>query len=103
MRTVGQIGKRFRAGAEIFIIVAQLAGFADHADRETAATPALADAGVEHGRFVTRVGTNDQQGVGLFDAFNGGIEQIAGAAKRRVERCTILTAIDIGRTERSEQ
>ena len=41
----------------------------------------------------------EQNGVGVLDAFDGGVEQIGGAAERRVELGAVLPAIDIGRAE----
>ncbi len=67
-RTGGKLAERIGAGAEIVIGVAQFAALADHGDREVAGTVALADAGVENGRFIARVGADDQQRVGAFDA-----------------------------------
>ncbi len=62
-------------------------------------TPALEDAGVEHRRLVARIGADQEDGVGLVDACDGGIEQIGGAAERRIELRAVLAAIDVGRAE----
>jgi hypothetical protein len=65
--------------------------------------PALADAGVEHRGFIARVGADDQHRIGLLDAFDGRVEDVAGAAERRIECGAVLAAIGILRAERSHQ
>ena len=44
--------------------------------------PALAEARIDHRRFPARVGADQQAGIGLLDAGDGGVEEIAGAAAR---------------------
>ena len=69
--TVGQRLQRLRAGAELLVVVAQVADLADDADRQLALLPALADAGIEHRGLEARIGADDQHRVGLLDAFDG--------------------------------
>ena len=98
---VGQIAQRLGAGAEMLVVVGQVGRVADHADRQIAGAPALADAGVEHRRFEARIGADDQDRVGLLDAGDGRVEEVAGAAERRVERRAVLAAVDVRRAERA--
>ncbi len=66
--------ERIRARAEIVVIVSEIGLGADQADLELAGAPALADTRVEDGGFLARVGTDDQQRIGLLDPGNGRIE-----------------------------
>ena len=72
-------------------------------DPQSPRAPALPDARIQDRRFDPRVGADDQKGVGLFDAFNGGIEQIAGAPELRIELVACLPAIEILGTQTREQ
>ena len=103
MVAVDEILQRIRTGAEIFVVVAHFAGFADHTDRETAAAPALADAGVENGGFKARVGADDEERVCFFDALNGRVEEVACAAERRIKCRPILATVEVLGTERLYQ
>ena len=87
-----EIGQRLRARAEIVVGIGQIGLLADQRDRELAGAPALADARIEHRRFAARIGADDQQRVGLLDAGDGGVEQIARPAPRRIERRAVLPA-----------
>ena len=71
-----QLGQRLRPGAEIFVRIGQVVPFADQSDREGALQPALADAGVEDGRFLARVRADDQQRIRVLDARDGRVEEI---------------------------
>ena len=93
---VRQFLQRLRTGAEMLVVVAQVADLADHADRQVADAPALADARIEHRSLEARIGADNQHRVRLLDAFDGRIEDIARASKRRIKRRAILPAIDIG-------
>lgn len=93
---VDQILQRVGTAAEVIIAVAQFARLADHADRELAAAPALADAGVEDGGLEARIGADDQQRIGLVDARYGRVEQVACTAERRIECRPILATVEIG-------
>ena len=83
--------------------IGQVGPLADQPDREIAGAPALADARIEHGRLVARIGADDQQRVGLLDAGDGGIEQVGRPAPLRVERGAILPAIEIADAEPAHQ
>ncbi len=85
------------------VVVARVADVADDADRHGAAAPALADAGIQHRRLEARIGADDQDRVGALDAFDGRVEDVAGAAVFRIERCAVLAAVDVGRAERAHQ
>ena len=100
---IGQRLQRLRPGAELLIVVAKVADFADHADRQIALPPALADARIEHGRLEARIGADDQHGVSLFDALDGGVEEVARAAESRIECGAVLPAVDVFGTERPDQ
>ena len=65
--------------------------------------PALADARIQDRRFDPRVCADDQDRVGLLDAFDVGVEQIAGAAELRIELVPVLPAIEDVDAEASEQ
>src|SRR5256885_11915170 len=55
-RVVDVLGQRFRARAEIRVVVCEIGLLADHADLQIAGAPALADARVEHRSEERRVG-----------------------------------------------
>jgi hypothetical protein len=78
---VGQFLQRFRAGAELFVRIAQVAHLADDADLDVIGAPCLADTGIEHRRFEARIGADDQDGVGFLDTLDGRIEDVGGAAQ----------------------
>ncbi len=72
--------ERLRPGAQMIVRVGEI----EPAARSTPtakppAQPALADARVDHRRFPARVGADQQTGIGLLDAGDGGVEEIAGA------------------------
>src|SRR4029077_14976560 len=96
-----EFGEELRAGAERLIVVSEVGLRADEADCEATLrlTEALEDAGIEHRRLEARVGTDQENGVGPLDAFDGRVEQIGSAAERRIELCPVLPAIDIGRAK----
>ena len=97
----GDLGQRLGAGAEIVIGIGEIHLRADQPDRDLGLSMprALEDAGIEHRRLVARIGADQQDGVGMVDAGDGGIEQIGGAAERGIEFGAVLAAIDIGRAE----
>src|SRR5690606_39322619 len=57
-----------------------LGRLADDPDRQAGGAPHLADAGVEDGRLEARVGTDQQDRVGLFYSGDRGVEQPGPAA-----------------------
>jgi hypothetical protein len=78
--------QRVRTGAEMLIGIAQVADLADHADREIARPPALADAGIEHRRFLRGLAPMISTASACSMPFDGRIEDVARAAERRIER-----------------
>src|SRR3546814_11869089 len=75
------------------------------ADAEVALQEALAQPGVHQRGFPARIGADEQRRVGLLDAGDGGVEEIAGAAGR-VDQGAVLAAVEVGRAEtghRSEE
>src|SRR5690606_20508446 len=104
-RTVatGDVLQRLGSRAKGFIVVAQIAELADHADRQRAGAETLADTGIEHRSLETRIGADDEDRIGILDPLDRRVEDIARATERRVERGAILTAIDIGRAKRSDE
>ena len=63
--------------------IGQIHGRPDIGDLHAAGQPGLADAGIQHRRFPARIGADQQDGVGRFDAGDGRIEQIGLARARR--------------------
>ena len=90
-----EIGKRIRSRAKIGVVIGEVRFLADHADLEVARTPALADARIDDRCFFARVRTDDHQAVGLIDAGNRRVEEIARAAILRMQHGAVLTAIDV--------
>ena len=62
---------------------------------------ALADARVQHRRFEARIGADQQDRIGLVDAADAGVEDVAAA--RAVEHGAVLAAVDVGRAEARHQ
>ncbi len=62
-------------------------------------THTLENARVQNRRLVARVGADEQDRVGLVDAGDRRVEQIAGAPMRGIERGAVLAAVDIGRAQ----
>ncbi len=103
MVAIHQILQRIGTSTEIFVIITQVTAFADHADREAAAAPALADAGIEHGSLEARVRADNQQRISLFDAFDRRVEEVACTAERRIKCRPILATVEVLGTERLHQ
>ena len=97
------IGEGFWAGAEIVVGISQIRFRPDDADREVAGAPALADARIEDGRFLARVRADDEQRAGRLDAGDGRVEQVARPAPFRIERRSVLPAIEIGHAQARHQ
>ena len=87
--------QRLRPGAEIVVRISEVGPLADEADGESRHSPALADAGVDDGRFAARIGADEQQRIGLLDPGNAGVEEIRRPPPFRVERGTVLPAVEI--------
>ena len=103
MRAARDIRQRLRPRAEIVVGIGEIDPLADHADRDGAAAPALADAAVEHGRFPPRIAADNQQCIGFLDAGNGRVEEVARPPPFGIERGTILAAVEIGDSEPRHQ
>ena len=101
MGAVGDFGERVRAGAEMVVAVGEIDLGADQADGKLVLhlPPALADARVENGRLDPGIGTDQQHRACILDAADGGIKDVAGAAKGRIELGAVLPAIDVRRSE----
>jgi hypothetical protein len=56
------------------------------ADDAAATVGALADAGIQHRCFEARIGADQQNGIGLFNAGNGGVEEVARPAAMFAQR-----------------
>ena len=92
----GELGEALRAGAELDHRVGQVRDRADPADREAALAPALAQPGVDQRGLEARVGADQQADVGLLDAGDGGVEEVAAARLGRELRA-VLAAVEVGR------
>src|SRR6185437_12280074 len=69
---------------------------------EAALEPALAQPRIDDRRLEARVAADEEAGIGFFDAGDGGVEEVAGAA-RRIERGAVLAAIEMGRAQLRHQ
>ena len=87
-----------RSGPQVFRAIGQIRLGTDDADLQAALQPALADAGIDHGRFPARVRPDDQDGVGLLDAGDGGVEEIAPRPDAGADLPPILAAVEAGDT-----
>ena len=100
---VEHVLQRLRAGAQVVVRVGEIGPLADQRDRHAALAPALADARIEHGRLEPRIGADQQNGIGLLDALDGGIEQVARAPELGVELGAVLPAFDLVAAEPRQQ
>ncbi len=75
--------------------IGQVGALANDADMDVAGQVALADAAVQHRRLKARVGADQHDGVGLFDAGNGGVEQVTGATTCLAQRIAGLAAVQV--------
>ena len=100
---VEERGERIGAGAEIGVIVGEIGALADHPDLEVRVAPALADAGVEHRRFLARIGADDHHAVGFIDPGDGRVEEVARAAPFGIEHGAVLAAVEVRRAELPDQ
>ena len=83
-RVFDKLRQTLRPGAEVIIVISKVGLLADQAEQHIALEETLADAGVEHGCFAPRIDADQHDGVGVVDAGDGRIEQIAGAAEYRM-------------------
>src|SRR5690606_3200070 len=102
VRAVRDLGERARAGAELDHGVGEIDLGTDPPRDEAALAPALADARVDQGRLVARVGADQQAEIGLLDPGDGGVEQIA-AAGVRLELRAVLAAVEMRRAGAGHQ
>ena len=98
MAALGQRLQRLRPLAQMLVFIGQVELLADDGHLEAALMAALQDPGVHERGFPARIAADDQAGIGLLDAGDGGVEEIAGPVAR-IERGAILAAVDIGRAE----
>ena len=92
-----QRGPKIRAG------ISEISRRTDAGHRQACLPPALAQTRIQHCRFLARIGTDDQNRIGLINACNACIEEIRGATPSRINHAAVLTAIKIMGTEGLEQ
>ncbi|GLB39537.1 hypothetical protein LshimejAT787_0700470 [Lyophyllum shimeji] len=63
----------------MLVAVRGVDALADQPDFQRIVQPAFSDAGVEHSGLVPRVGSNEKDGVGLLNTWDGGVEEVVGA------------------------
>jgi len=68
MRSIGNLTQCLRARAQILRSVGKIDVPANDTHWQSALAPALANAGIQDRRFHTRIGTHDEQGVGLLQS-----------------------------------
>ena len=88
-----------RPGAEIVDRIGQVDLLADQADPHAALAPAAPNARVEHRRLAARIRADEQDDVGVVDAGDGRVEDVARPAALRVELGAVLAAIEMRRAE----
>ena len=98
-----ELRQTVRPGTEISVGIGQIGLLADDADQQVALTPALADARIEHRCLAARISADQHDRIGLLDAGDGRIEQIAGAAIFRMQRRAGIARIDVLDAERGHQ
>src|SRR4051794_11242927 len=76
---------------------------ADDSDGRIANAPSLPDASIEHRRLEPWIGADEEDRVGLVDAADAGIEQIAGAAAPLAQGRAILAAVEVHDAETGHQ
>jgi hypothetical protein len=102
VRARGEFEERGRTGAELEHAVGQVGGRPDARHGEAALAHALADAHVDQRPLDARVGPDQQAEIGLLDAGDRGIEQVA-AARGGIEPGAVLTAVQMRRAEPRHQ
>ena len=100
---IGNVRQCVGSGAEILIRIGEVDLGADERDLRRRGTPAFTNSRIEDRRFEPRVCADNQNRIGLLDAFNAGIEEIAGAAELRIELVSRLPAIERCRAEARQQ
>ena len=94
MLAARDFGQGLGPGAQILVRIREIDLGADDGDLGRRGAPALADPSVENGGFETRIGADDEDRVGLLDAFDARIEEIARASELRIELVSGLPAIE---------
>ena len=98
----GDRAQGLRPRAQILDVVGQIGRRPDSADPEAATHETLAQARVDHRGFPTRVGADQQAGVGPLDAGNRGVEEI-GRARRARQLGAVLPALQVRRAQPRHQ
>jgi len=97
-----EVSQRLRICADVVVFVGGLDWLADEANLKTGVEPALADARVEDGRFVSGVGANKEDDVGLLDARDGGVEEVVGADVNAVDSRLVAPRLVESKVVRAE-
>src|SRR5262249_15984246 len=100
---IGDVSQSLRPRAQVLVRVGKVRPLADQANGQSALTPTLADADVEHRGLEPRIGADQEDGVCPLYPGDGRIEEVAGAAKWRVELGAVLAAVDVSRAQTPEQ
>ena len=102
MAAAGDPFQDFDAIAQMVVFVGQIVPRPNDADGEISLDPALSDPGVQNRGLAPGIGADQQARIGVFDAGDGGIEQVAHAAGR-VQPGAVLAAIGMGRAQHRHQ
>ena len=84
-------------GTEVVEVESAGEGFADEANFKVGTEPLFANTGVEDSGFVARVGADEEDGVGFFNAIDFAVEEIGGAEVDAM--CRGLVAIGLVEAE----
>ena len=102
MLTLGDLAEGLGAGAEPFGPVGQVHLRPDEPDAKAAREIAFAKAGVDQRCLEARIRADQQAGVRLLDAGDGGVEDVSGPPAG-LDPGAVLAAVGIGRAERRHQ
>ena len=86
----------------MLIVIGQVDGLADETNLQRARHPALAQPGVQHRRFYTRIATHNQDNISVFKALYSGVQKPA-LALAMPQHHAILTAVEAGDAEAAKQ
>ena len=100
MLAVDHVLKRLRTGAQICGRVSRIDCWADDTDLQAAHQVALADAGITQAPLPARIGPNQQDRIGLFDAGDRRVEQVTRTGGG-IKNSAILAAVQVLGTEAS--
>ena len=92
---LGKFCEAVRPSTQIGVVVSQIGLLADDANGAATLQHPLANAGIEHRGLKPRIGTDQQDGVGLFDRGDAGVEKVTGPATQLAQRRSVLAAIDV--------